>query len=103
MALKCLDGLLGIVVLVNVRRGEFDGASIAADDGFEIARCLIVKDVPVDMNDMGIFPLLVNVLVGFDEISGFARLHALVIVPSSLAATMIYLCLRREMTGKRPI
>ena len=48
MALKCLDGLLGIVALVNVRRDEFDGASIAADGGFELARCLIVEDVPVD-------------------------------------------------------
>ena len=29
------------------------------------------------MNDLGVFPTLVNVLVGFDEIVGFARFHAL--------------------------
>jgi hypothetical protein len=62
---------------VNVRRGEFDGASIAVDGGFELARCLIVEDVPVDVNDLGVFPLLVNVLVSFDEIGGFARFHGL--------------------------
>jgi hypothetical protein len=33
--------------------------------------------VSVDVNDLGVFPLLVNVLVGFDEISGFVRFHAL--------------------------
>ena len=77
MALKCLDGLLSIVVSVNVRRGEFDGASIAADGSVELARCLIVEDLPVDLNDLGVFPSLVNVLVGFDEIGGFARFHAL--------------------------
>jgi hypothetical protein len=77
MALKSLDGSLGIVALVNVRRGEFDGASIAAYGGFQLAMCLIVEDMSVDVNDLGVFPLLVNVLVGFDEISGFARFHAL--------------------------
>ena len=77
MAHKCLDGLLGIVVLVNVRRGEFDCASIAADGSFELARCLIVEDMTVCVNDLGVFPSLVNVLVGFDEIGSFARFHAL--------------------------
>jgi hypothetical protein len=77
MALKYLDGLLSIVASVNVRRDEFDGASIAADGGFELARCLIVEDMPVDVNDLGVCPLLVNVLVGFDEIGGFARFYAL--------------------------
>ena len=57
--------------------GEFDGASVAADGGFELARCLVVEDVPVYVNDLGVFPTLVNVLVGFDEIVGFARFHAL--------------------------
>ena len=77
MALKSLDGAFGIVASVDVGRGEFDGASVAADGGFELARCLIVEDVPVYVNDLGVFPTLVNVLVGFDEIVGFARFHAL--------------------------
>ena len=71
MAFEGLDGAFGIVALVNVRRGEFNGATIAADGGFELARCLIVKDMPVYVNDLGVFPMLVNVLVGFDEIVGF--------------------------------
>ena len=57
MALKSLDGAFGIDALVNIRRGELDGATIAADGGFELARCLIVKDVTVDMNDLGVLPL----------------------------------------------
>ena len=36
MALKGLDGMFGIVALVNVRRGEFNGATIAADGGFDV-------------------------------------------------------------------
>ena len=76
MALEGLDGAFGIVASVDVGRGEFDGASVAADGGFELSRCLIVEDVPVYVNDLGVFPTLVNVLVGFDEIVGFARFHA---------------------------
>ena len=72
MAFEGLDGTFGIVALVDVGRGEFDGASIAADGGFELARCLIVEDVPVYVNDLGVFPTLMYVLVGFDEIVGFA-------------------------------
>ncbi len=72
MALKGLYGAFGIVALVNVRRGEFDGAPIAADGGFELARCLIVEDVPVDMYDLGVSPALMDVLEGFDEIICFA-------------------------------
>ena len=72
MALKGLYGTFGIVALVNVRRGEFDSATIAADGGFELARCLIVEDVPVDVNDLGVVPVLMYGLVGFDEITGFA-------------------------------
>ena len=52
MAFKSLDGPFDIVVMVNVRRGEFDSATIAADGGFELTRCLIVADVPVDTNDL---------------------------------------------------
>ena len=72
MALEGLDGTFGIVSLVNVRRGEFNGAIVTADDGFELARCLIVKDVPVYVNDLGVVPALMYGLVGFDEIIGFA-------------------------------
>ncbi len=77
MALKSLDGTFGIVVFVNVRRGEFDGATIAVDGGFELAKCLIVKDVPVDVNDLGVLSLLMYVLVGFDEIVGVAHLASM--------------------------
>ena len=77
MAFESLDGAFGIVASVVVGRGEFDGASLAADGGFEFARCLIVEDMPVHVNDLGVFPTLVNVLVGFDEIVGFAIFHAL--------------------------
>ena len=45
MAFEGLDGVFGIVASVDVGRGEFDGASIAADGSFELARCLIVEDV----------------------------------------------------------
>jgi hypothetical protein len=72
MALDSLDGIFGIVVLVNVMRGEFNSATVAADGGFELTRCLIVKDVPVDVNDLGVLPALIYGLVGFDEIIGFA-------------------------------
>ena len=71
MAFEGLDGAFGIVALVDVGRGEFDGASVAADGGFELAKCLIVEDVPVYVNDLGVFPTLMDVLVGFDEIVGF--------------------------------
>ena len=77
MAFEGLDGAFGIVASVDVGRGEFDSAPVAADGGFELAMCLIVEDMPVDGNDLGVFPSLVNVLVGFDEIGGFARFHAL--------------------------
>ncbi len=76
MAFESLDGAFGIVALVDVGRGEFDCASVAADGGFELARCLIVEDLPVYVNDLGVFSTLVNVLVGFDEIIGFAKFHA---------------------------
>ena len=77
MALKGLDGAFGIVASVNIRRDKFDDTTVAADGGFELARCLIVKDVPVEVNYLGVLPLLMYVLVGFDEIVGFARFHAL--------------------------
>ena len=77
MVLESLDGAFGIVAAVDVGRGEFDSASVAADSGFEIARCLIVEDVPVYVNDLGVCPTLMYVLVGFDEIVGFAGFHAL--------------------------
>ena len=76
MAFESLDGAFSIVASVDVGRGEFDGASVAADGSFELARCLIVEDMPVYVNDLGVFPTLVNILVGFDEIVGFARFHA---------------------------
>ena len=76
MAFESLDGAFDIVAAVDVGRGEFDDASIASDGGFEFARCLIVEDVPVHVNDLGVFPTLVNVLVGFDEIVGFAKFQA---------------------------
>ncbi len=47
MAFESLDGAFRIVALVNVGRGEFDGTSIAEDGGFELARRLIVENVPV--------------------------------------------------------
>ena len=58
MDCKGLDGTFSIVLLVDIRRGEIDGATIAADGSFELARCLIVEDVPVDVNDLGVFPEL---------------------------------------------
>ena len=77
MAFESLNGAFGIVASVDVGRGEFDDAPVAADGGFELARCLIVKDVPVYVNDLGVCPTLMYVLVGFDEIVGFAGFHAL--------------------------
>ena len=68
MDLKCLDGTFGIVASVNVRRGKFDGAPVDADGGFELARCLVVEDVPVDVNDLGVVPALMYGLVGFDHL-----------------------------------
>ena len=59
-------------MLVDVRRGEFNGATVAADGGFKLARCLIVEDVSVDVNDLGVAPALMYGLVGFGEIIGFA-------------------------------
>ncbi len=58
MVFKGLDGAFGIFLLVDIRRGEFDSATIAADGGFELTRCLIVEDVPVDVNDLGVVPVL---------------------------------------------
>ena len=76
MAFEGLDGAFGIVALVDVERGEFNGASVAADGGFKLTRCLIVEDMPVYVNDLGVFPSLMNVLVGLYEIVGFAGFHA---------------------------
>ena len=70
MAFERLDGAFSIVALVNVKQGEFNCASIAADGGFELMGCLVVKDVPVDVYHLGVFPVFVDVLVGFDEING---------------------------------
>ena len=77
MAFKDLDCLFSIFTLVDIRRGEFNGATIAVDGGFELAKCLIVKDVPVDVNDLGVLSLLMYVLVGFDEIVGVAHLASM--------------------------
>ena len=77
MAFEGLDGAFGIVASVDVGRGEFDSAPVAADGGFELARCLIVEDVPIYVNDLGVCPTLMYVLVGFDETVGFAGFHAL--------------------------
>ncbi len=74
-----LDGVFGIVVSVNDRRGEFNGAPVTADGGFELVRCLVVKDVPDYVNDLGLMPALIYGLVGFDEIISFVCFHALVI------------------------
>ncbi len=41
MALKGLHGTFGFVASMNIRRGEFNSATIAANGGFELARCLI--------------------------------------------------------------
>ena len=71
MAFEGLDGAFGIVASVYVGRGEFNSAPVAADGSFELARCLIVEDVPVYVTDLGVFPTLMDVLVGFDEIVGF--------------------------------
>lgn len=68
MAFESLDGAFGIVASVNVGRREFDGASVVADSGFELAGCLIVEDVPVYVYDLGVAPTLVDSLVGFDEV-----------------------------------
>ena len=65
-----MNGAFSIVVSVNVGWGEFDCASSAADGGFELMGCLIVEDVPVDVYDLGVFPALVDVLVGLDEMVG---------------------------------
>ena len=54
MAFEGLDGAFGIVASVYVGRGEFDGAPIAADSSLELARCLVVEDVPVYINDLGV-------------------------------------------------
>ncbi len=72
MAFKGLDGAFIIVLSVDIRRVEFDSSTIAVDGGFELTRCLIVEDVPVDVNDLGVTPALMYGLVGFDEIVGFA-------------------------------
>ena len=80
MAFKRLDGTFSIVALVNVRQGEFDCATIAADGSFKLARGLIVKDMAVDVYDLGVLPALMDVLVCFDEIVGFADFMHLVLV-----------------------
>ena len=54
MALKSLDGAFGIVVMLNVRRGEFDDAAIAPDGSFELMRGLIAEYMPVDVNDLAV-------------------------------------------------
>ena len=64
------------VALVHVGRREFECASIAADGSFELVGCLIVKDVPVYVYDLEVFPALVDSLVGFDEVVGLPGFHA---------------------------
>ena len=76
MALESLDGAFSIVASVHVGWREFDSASIAADGSFELAGCLIVEDVPVCVYDLGVFPALVDSLVGFGEVVGLLGFHA---------------------------
>lgn len=40
--------------------------------GCEFSRCLIVEDVPIDVDDLGVFPLLMYGLICFDEAVGLA-------------------------------
>jgi hypothetical protein len=69
--------MFGIVALANVRWGEFDYATISADGSFLLARCPIVEDVPITIYDPGVLPVLIDILVCFDEIVGFVVFHAL--------------------------
>ena len=71
MAFKGLDGVFGIISSVDVGRGKFESVTIAADGGFELASCLVVENMPIDMNDLGVASVLIYGLVGFDEIIGF--------------------------------
>ena len=73
--------------------------------GFELAGHLIVEDVPVDVYELGVFPVLVDVLVGFDEIIGSLGFHALSIDVVSVKFNGHHdvLCLHPEMTGKQPV
>ena len=72
MALESLYGAVCIVTLVEVWWGEFNSAAIARYSGVEFTLCVIVEDVPIDMNYLGVFPVLVDGLVGFDEVVGLA-------------------------------
>ena len=67
------EGLYGafcIVTWMYVWWGEFNCTAIVTHGGFEFPWCLIVKNVPIDMNDLRVFPALVDGLVGLDEVSG---------------------------------
>ena len=52
MSLKSLDVMFCIVTSMYVGWGEFGSATIAADGCFELAWSFIVKDVPIDTNDL---------------------------------------------------
>ena len=79
MAFESLDGAFSIVTSVHFGRHEFDCASIAVDGRFELAGCLTVEDVPVYVYDLGVFPVLVDSLVCFDEVVGFPGFHAFIV------------------------
>ncbi len=72
MTFESLDSEFCIVISMDVRRGEFNGAHITAYGGFEFVWSLIVSNMPIYADDMRVFPALVDGLVGFDEIVGFA-------------------------------
>lgn len=67
MPLECLDGPFSIVALVDVRLHESDVASVAAYGWFEFTRSFVVEYMPIHMESLGIFWMMVNVSVGIDR------------------------------------
>jgi hypothetical protein len=65
MALESLDGAFGIVLSMYVKWGKFDPAM---SGNLKFSRCFVVKEIPIDNNDLGIFPSLVDGLVCFYEV-----------------------------------
>ncbi len=105
MTFEHLDSAFCNVMSMDVKWGEFNGATIAAYYGFEFVQSLIVEDVPIYDDDLRVFPVLVDGLVGFNEIIGCECFIHLVLMqlPSSLTANMLYFWPWRDMMGKLPV
>jgi hypothetical protein len=70
MAFEGMDGSFGIVASMNVKWGESNCAAVCSYCCFQVLWSLIVEDIPVYMDDMRVFPTLVDSAISCDKVIG---------------------------------